>query len=337
MAALHPRDALFRGERPFPALAPCEHYAGSEKLIQKSLQLQSERGGAFDVTLDLEDGAEEGREDEHARMVVELLQSASAASGSARTRGGVGVRIHPHQHPRWHADVDTVVRGAGPKIAYLTVPKTDSAARLREVIAYIRAVEQDTWLGRAIPIHALIETHGALREVFEIAAIASLEVLDFGLMDFISDHHGAIPESCMRSPGQFEHALLRRAKSEIVAAALGRGLVPSHNVTLDLRNPDQARQDALRARRELGFLRMWSVHPAQIDPIIESMRPEALQIARASEVLLRAQQKSWAPIELEGQLLDRASYRYHWQVLERAHRAGAEVPEDALRAFFGGG
>ena len=38
----------------------------------------------------------------------------------------------------------------------------------------------------------------------------------------------------MRSPQQFEHELLRRAKAEMVAAALANGIVPADNVTLEL-------------------------------------------------------------------------------------------------------
>jgi hypothetical protein len=29
--ALHPAAVLYQGSQPFPALAACEHYAGSEK------------------------------------------------------------------------------------------------------------------------------------------------------------------------------------------------------------------------------------------------------------------------------------------------------------------
>ena len=74
-------------------------------------------------------------------------------------------------------------------------------------------------------MHILIETHGALKAVHEIATLPWLQVLDFGLMDFVSGHHGAIPASAMRSPGQFEHRLLARAKAELVAAALALSLI----------------------------------------------------------------------------------------------------------------
>ena len=32
---VHPKDALFAGEKPFPIIPSCEHFAGSEKLISR--------------------------------------------------------------------------------------------------------------------------------------------------------------------------------------------------------------------------------------------------------------------------------------------------------------
>ena len=41
-APRHPKDALFAGEKPFPVIPACEHFAGSEKLITKALDLQEQ-------------------------------------------------------------------------------------------------------------------------------------------------------------------------------------------------------------------------------------------------------------------------------------------------------
>ena len=38
---LHPSDVLYAGSRPFPQLAACEHFAGSEKLLNNALQIQA--------------------------------------------------------------------------------------------------------------------------------------------------------------------------------------------------------------------------------------------------------------------------------------------------------
>jgi citrate lyase subunit beta/citryl-CoA lyase len=151
-----------------------------------------------------------------------------------------------------------------------------------------------------VPVHVLVETHGALRDVFAIAALPYIEVLDFGLMDFVSGHHGAIPAAAMRSPGQFEHALLARAKAEVVAAALANGIVPAHNVCLNLKDAEVVAADARRARNEFGFLRMWSIYPAQIQPIVNAMRPDFAEVTDASAILLAAQDSNWGPQDRTG-------------------------------------
>ena len=73
--AQHPATALFDGERAFPVIPTCEHYAGSEKLMLRALALQDSIGPVFGLTCDCEDGAQAGREKEHAEMVVRVLNS----------------------------------------------------------------------------------------------------------------------------------------------------------------------------------------------------------------------------------------------------------------------
>lgn len=326
----HPMSALFQGEKPFPVLPSCEHFAGTEKLILKALELQAKLG-TFDITMDCEDGAPAGREKEHAEMVVRVLQS------EANVRKMAGVRVHDHTHDVWKQDVDIVIAGAGDVVAYITIPKPTSARQVAEMIEYVQGRARHAGLSRDIPMHVLIETHGALREVEAIAAMPWLSVLDFGLMDFVSGHHGAIPSSAMRSPGQFEHALVARGKAEVVAAALAHGVIPAHNVTLDLKNVYQTYADAKRARSEFGFLRMWSIYPAQIQPIVDAMAPDFREVEQASAILLAAQKASWGPIQHGGDLHDRATYRYFWELVRRARVSGQKLPEAAEAAFFGPG
>jgi citrate lyase subunit beta/citryl-CoA lyase len=324
----HPRDALFAGERPFPVIPACEHIAGREKLIVKSLQLRDELGPVFDVTCDCEDGAESGREKEHAQMIVDVLRSDRNQHGMA------GVRIHDITHPHWKQDVDIVVGGAGSVLAYVTLPKCTSAAQAAEMIAYIRDVAKRRKVKRDIPVHVLVETHGALHDAWNLAALDGVQSLVFGLMDFVSGHHGALNASNMRSPGQFEHPLIVRAKAEIVAAALAHGVVPSHNVSLDLKNAYNVFRDAWRARNDFGFLRMWSIHPSQIQPIVDAMKPDLREVKEASDILLAAQRAKWGPIQYQGELHDRATYRYFWELLQKAKVTGVAIPDEAAAAFF---
>lgn len=324
----HPDQVLFQGEKPFPILPAVDHYAGSEKLMKKALAVQHELGAVFDITCDCEDGAHAGAEADHARMAAGVIMSEDNRFGR------VGARIHDITHPHWEQDVDILVGLAGSRLAFLTIPKVRCAADAARQIESIRSAEERHGIEREIPVHVLIETHGALREAWEIAALDRVESLDFGLMDFVSGHHGAIPGSAMRSPGQFEHPLVTRAKCDISAAALANGVVPSHNVTTELKDIDYIRRDAERARKEFGYLRMWSIHPNQIVPIIEAMRPDFTEVEEAAEILIAAQDKHWGPIQHAGKLHDRASYRYYWELLKRARATGMTVPDEAAQRFF---
>jgi citrate lyase subunit beta / citryl-CoA lyase len=179
----------------------------------------------------------------------------------------------------------------------------------------------------------LIETHGALAEVFELAALPGVEALSFGLMDFVSAHHGAIPDSAMRSPGQFDHPLVRRAKLDIAAACHAHGKVASHNVSTEVRDMSVVANDAARARNEFAFTRMWSIHPDQIEPVVQAFSPRAQEIESAAAILLAAQAAQWGPTRYGTTLHDRASYRYYWSVLRRAHAMNRVLPDGAQALF----
>lgn len=329
--ALHPDAVLFGGEASPVWLPSCDHYAGAEKFLGKALALQSETatasGPVFDLTADCEDGAAVGREAAHAEMVATLI--GDRANRYAR----VGVRIHDITHPHWKRDLEIIVPRAGERLAYVTAPKVRS---LGDVVAMAAHVDSVARGARPIPLHVLIETHGALRAAFDIAAHPRVECLAFGLLDFVSAHDGAIPPDALASPGQFDHPLVRRAKLEIAAAAHAHGKVPAHNVSTALRERERVRADAKRAAAEFGYTRMWSVHPDQIAPIVEAMAPGHAEVERAARVLLAAQDAGWGPTSEDGTLHDRASYRLFWSLLRRAHAAGVVLPPAAEARFFGG-
>jgi len=329
---VHPRQALFGAADVAPSLPVCDHYAGVEARMHKSLQLQADMGPVFDVTLDCEDGAPVGGETEHAQLVAELITSPRNAHGR------VGARVHPVDHPSFDADVDTLVKTAGSRLAYLMVPKVSGFAQVEQAVDGIdRALREHGHANgqtKPFPIHVLIETHGALREVDRIAAHPRIESLSFGLMDFVSAHRGAIPLAGMSATGQFEHPLVIRAKLEIAAACHAHNKTPSHCVVTEFKKLDLLQTAAEKAARSLGYLRMWSIHPDQIRTIVDAFAPTAAETDQALEILLAAQAADWAPISHRQVLHDRASYRYFWHLLERAQRTGQPLPAEARAAFF---
>jgi citrate lyase subunit beta/citryl-CoA lyase len=317
----HPRDILLGAQAQTGFLPVCDHYSGVEARMRKSLQLQAEMTeefGAcvFDVTLDCEDGAPVGGEADHAALVVALV---SLAGSKAR----VAVRIHPADHPAFEQDIATIAGKAGKRLCHVMIPKVESVTDVERACQLLDAAGAGH-----LPVQVLIESPAAVHRAFDIAAHPRVQSLSFGLMDFVSAHGGAIPSDGMGIEGQFTHPLVLRAKLEIASACHAHGKVPSHCVVTEFKDTKALGRAAHRAAQELGYTRMWSIHPDQIRPILEAFAPSVHEIETATKIIAAAAQADWAPISHEGKLEDRASYRYYWQVLERAHRTGRKLPQE---------
>ena len=326
----HPRDVLLGSQAAGIQLPVCDHYSGVEARMRKSLLLQAEMTEefglcVFDITLDCEDGAPVGGEADHAQLVTELVRGAAA-------RARVAVRVHPVDHAAFDADVEVIAGRVGHRLSHIMIPKVES---VDDVIRAERAVRVAS--AQSIPLHVLLESPAAIHRAFEIAAHPAVQSVSFGLMDFVSAHGGAIPHEGMAAAGgplgQFSHPLVVRAKLDLASACHASGKVPSHCVITEFNDTEVVRQAARRAAREFGYTRMWSIHPSQIRPILAAFAPEERELDHATEILLLAQAQSWAPVSFKGQLHDRASYRYFWQVLERAHLTGQKLSPQAM-VFF---
>lgn len=289
--------------------------------MRKSIDIQNELGPVFDITLDCEDGASAGHEQAHAELVGTLIASED------NRYGRIGARVHDLTSEFFESDIETICKTAVERLAYLAVPKADGVADVRHAIGVVNRISNTH--GRSnVPLHVLIETHGALADVREIAALPQVECLCFGIMDFVAAHYGAIPGSAMRTPGQFTHPLVMRAKLEIAAAAHAHGKVPAHNVTTEIKETAVVANDASRAAAEFGYTRMWSIHPDQIKPILKSLAPRSSEVNEAAQILLEAQGVQWGPIKHNGRLHDRASYRYYWTILQRAKSSGLALADN---------
>lgn len=323
---MHPAKILF-SDSPAPrTLSPVEHYAGNAHFIKKALAKQNELQGIFDITLDLEDGAVVGQESAHARLMGEIL----ASKDNVFQR--LGVRVHEPAHAHFPADIDGVLQAGKQAPAYWMVPKITGLAQAKSAIATIVQSHAQHQIPLA-PIHLLIETHGALHDVYEIASLPEVESLSFGLMDFVSAHHGTIPASAMTSPMQFDHPMVAHAKLAIARACAAHGKVANHNVTTDYQTAGAAFSDARRARDAFGYSRMWSIHPNQIDEILQAFAPDTNEVQFAADLLRHAAAAQWGPISFAGKLHDRASFRHYWLVLERAYRMGNVMPESVAHWF----
>jgi citrate lyase subunit beta/citryl-CoA lyase len=242
----------------------------------------------------------------------------------------VAAHIHAVDHPAFAADLATIASQAAHRLCHLMIPKVESLADVQQVDAALSAMGG---AAATLPIHVLVESARAVHNAFDIAGHPRVQSISFGLMDFVSSHRGAIGSDAMGSSGQFTHPLVVRAKLEISSACHAHGKVPSHCVVTEFSDAVAMERAATRAARELGYTRMWSIHPAQIRPILAAFAPQQAEIETATALMQAAQEADWAPVSFNGQLHDRASYRYYWQLLERAHRTGTRLPAQA-QAFF---
>ena len=368
---VHPRDVLLGAQAAGVSLPVCDHYCGVEARMLKSLQLQTELAEefgtcVFDVTLDCEDGAPVGGEMEHAELVAKIASNSTIAVVNndytaikkiankhveMKKSSRIAVRVHAPDHAAFEADIDIIVGQASHALCHVMIPKVESVADIDRAVKLIDAAQKKskmanvhvgaqarTKLGakRQIPLHVLIESPTAVHRAFEIAAHPRVQSLSFGLMDFVSSHGGAIPATAMGLAGQFTHPLVVRAKLAIASACHAHGKVPSHCVVTEFSDADAIKNAALQAANTLGFTRMWSIHPSQIRPILAAFAPAANDIDVATHIITAGVDADWAPINYKGTLHDRASYRYYWQVLERAHQTGRAM-DTSMAHFFNDG
>jgi citrate lyase subunit beta / citryl-CoA lyase len=354
---VHPRNILLGAQAGALtgalALPVCDHYCGVEARITKSLQLQAEMieefgTCVFDVTLDCEDGAPVGGEVDHANMVVagvlyaceapKIVAFSSNKLVDKKAKRRVAVRMHAVDHASFESDIDIVVGKAGGYLSHVMLPKVDTVADVERAVSLIDSAnsasnKSSQFTDRLLPIHVLLESPKAIHNAFDIASHPRVQSLSFGLMDFVSSHGGAIPASAMGLAGQFTHPLVVRAKLAIASACHAHGKVPSHCVVTEFCDAEAIKNAALQAANMMGYTRMWSIHPSQIRPILTAFAPDVNDIDVATHIIAAGVKADWAPISYKGTLHDRASYRYYWQVLERAHQTGRAM-DTSLAHFF---
>jgi citrate lyase subunit beta / citryl-CoA lyase len=322
----HP-SAVLQSTQQAPRLPVVDHYCGTASRINKALALQAQLASelgrkVMDVTLDCEDGAPVGGEHDHAILVRDIAIKHYQATGLK-----AAVRIHPTDHPSFEDDIATLVP-AFDCLAHVMIPKVESVADVERAASLIPA---------PLPLHVLIESAYAVSQAQAIAAHPRVASLSFGLMDFVSSHNGAIPAMGMTldaDNGQFAHPLVVQAKLAISSACHAHGKVPSHCVVTDFKDTAAFEAAARTAASQLGYTRMWSIHPSQIKPTLSAFAPCAQDVATACEMIPAAQAANWAPISFNNALQDRASYRYYWQVLQSAYATGVVLPSHILTQYF---
>jgi citrate lyase subunit beta/citryl-CoA lyase len=238
--------------------------------------------GADLVIIDLEDAV--GIE---AKAVARDAVHA-ALSGAAPFR--TMVRVNSTATP-WHDD-DIRAIVALPGLAGVLLPKVEEAADLEAL---------DARLGKSVPLHALVETVGAVLGLAKLCAARGLRRVAFGTIDFQVD-----------SGIEGDGAELDAIRTMIVLHSRQAGLeAPLEGVTTGFRDLAAVRHSASRARR-FGFGGKLCIHPEQVSAVNEAFRPTDDEIAWARRIIATTG-SAVGSVSLDGQMIDKP-------IVEKARR-----------------
>jgi citrate lyase subunit beta / citryl-CoA lyase len=227
--------------------------------IEKALASEADA-----VILDLEDAVAPNRKEEARTTVAEVLRSEHEKP--------VFVRINAPDSVLAEEDVEAV---AGPRLAGLRLPKTESAESVRRVAQWLEK------LGCEAGLQCLIESALGLEFAFEIARAHEKVVgMSLGEADLAADL------------GVRGDAGLLYARSRLVAATRAAGLPgPVQSVYTNVRDAEGLRRSTMEGKN-MGFVGRSAIHPAQIEVINEVFTPTEEEVAEAKDLLARLEEST---------------------------------------------
>ena len=227
--------------------------------IEKALASEADA-----VILDLEDAVAPNRKEEARTTVAEVLRSEHEKP--------VFVRINAPDSVLAEEDVEAV---AGPRLAGLRLPKTESPESVRRVAQRLEN------LGCEAGLQCLIESALGLELAFEIARAHEKVVgMSLGEADLAADL------------GVRGDAGLLYARSRLVAATRAAGLPgPVQSVYTNVRDAEGLRRSTMEGKN-MGFVGRSAIHPAQIEVINEVFTPTEEEVAEAKDLLARLEEST---------------------------------------------
>ena len=265
--------------------------------------------GSDAVIFDLEDAVSPGEKDA-ARVLVRNTMTYMDFRGCEKV-----VRINGIDTPYWKEDLDEVLP-CRPDLILL--PKTGSAADVREADAYITQVEERLGLDSgAVGLVTLIETALGVENAFAIASASPrVAALFLGAEDLTADLR------CKRTK---EGREIEYARTRLVTAARAAGVEVYDTPFTDVNDDEGAEADAALAKA-LGFTGKASISPRHVEGINRVFSPSQAEIDYAYEVMeaIRlAKEQGKGAVALRGKMIDAP-------IVERARQTIAMAREMGL-------
>ncbi|PKN95528.1 MAG: CoA ester lyase [Chloroflexi bacterium HGW-Chloroflexi-6] len=272
------------------------------KKITKALTL-----GVDCICMDMEDGAAASRKAEARETIARALRELDFGTAEKLARiNGIGTGLE--------ADDLAVVLPFHPDGVVL--PKAETPEQVAWVSEKIEAAElKNGWPVNSIRMILVVESARGILNLKELAAHPRLDALIFGAEDY------AASIGATRTAESLE---VLYARSALVTAAAAHGLQAIDLVTVDFRDPQLARRDALFGA-QLGYTGKQVIHPAQVEPVQDAFTPNNEAIAYAKRVVQTFemnQARGTGAYDLDGKMIDLPLLKSAQNVLERARAAG---------------
>jgi len=261
--------------------------------------------GADAIVLDLEDSVP-AQEKAAARQ---LVRDSLAPAG----RGGAEVLVRVNNDPALLADdIDAAVH---PGLDGLSIPKAESAAQIREIVARVERLER----ARGVPAGHLrlslaIETPRGLLAVEEIARASDrIATMSIGVEDYCLEL-GVEPSA---DGLELLYAVARLVTVCKAAGVQPTGLVGSIAGFRDLATFEGAAQRA----RQLGCEGAGCIHPDQVTVLNRVFTPDPARVEHARRVVEAFEdgvRRGTASVNLDGTMVDVPVYKRAQVVLARA-------------------
>jgi citrate lyase subunit beta/citryl-CoA lyase len=197
---MHPSQVLFPGAQQPVSLPVCDHYAGSEKLMRKSMALQQS-------SVPCSTSPSTAKTAPPPAMKPRTPNWSPHSSPADNVHRRIGARVHDVGHAHFEQDVAIICGGAARELAYLMLPKPEGLADVLRALR-IDPPRRQAAAVRDLPVHVLIETHGAWPTPGDRRPAAGAVA--------VVRHHGFRLRALRRHSrqrhalaGQFDHPLVR--------------------------------------------------------------------------------------------------------------------------------
>lgn len=213
------------------------------------------------------------------------------------------VRINGLSTSYWEKDVRTVLQSGAKGIM---LPKAERKQDVQDLLAFIHTLHEP----ETLEIIPLIETAVGVMNAYEIASSDELvSRIAFGSVDYCLDVRAEQSEE--------GHELLYARSQLVIASRAARKETPIDSVYVDLKNEAGLKKE-VRHSKQIGLKAKLLIHPKQIPPVSEILKPSAGEIEEAKYIIRifeSALKEGGASVTYQEKLVDYPVYKKALEVI----------------------